>query len=305
MAKETNISWTDSTWNPWWGCQKVSPGCDNCYAEGVDKRTGDSHWGPGVSRRRTSVKNWGDPIRWNAKAEKFFAENGRRQRVFCASMGDIFDNAVPIEWFVDALEVIRLTPNLDWQLLTKRIGNVLPRLREAKAVIDFEARRDLWLWVKTWESGLEVPDNVWLGASIVNQEEADRDIVKLLNTPAKVRFLSMEPLLSAVDLSSWLGLTIAVDWVIVGGESGAAARPMNPSWVVDLKDQCKEHGVAFFFKQWGEWTPVTLLPVDGRLRSHSFDDGNSVVRVGVRAAGDRLDSVAYNNWPAVSAGEIV
>ena len=145
MSANTKIEWTDHTFNPWWGCQKVGPGCDHCYAETLDKRTGGQHWGPGAERRRTSVKNWNDPVRWNKQEFWVCEECGQRgtdkdlaktkgqpchhemtapvrQRVFCASMADVFDNAVPVEWRMDLFKLIADTPNLDWLILTKRIG---------------------------------------------------------------------------------------------------------------------------------------------------------------------------------------
>ena len=168
MSANSAIEWTDHTFNPWWGCQKVGPGCDHCYAETLDKRTGGQHWGPGAERRRTSVKNWHDPVRWNKQADAFFAEHGRRQRVFCASMADVFDNAVDPQWRDDLFALILATPNLDWLLLTKRIGNVGNML---PVPFDFDKHYP----------------NVWIGATIVNQEEADRDIPKLLAVTAAQR----------------------------------------------------------------------------------------------------------------------
>lgn len=243
MSENTKIEWTDHTFNPWWGCQKVGPGCDHCYAEALDKRTGGQHWGPGAERRRTSIKNWNDPVRWNKQADAFFAEHGRRQRVFCASMADVFDNAVPAEWRDDLWQLIWDTPNLDWLLLTKRIGNVGPMLPEE------------------WGNGMiDHWPHVWIGVTIVNQEEADRDIPKLLASPAHKRFLSMEPLLGPVDIPMFYapqhGARIEdgaqspkIDWVIVGGESGPGARPMHPDWARSLHDQCEAAGVPFFMKQ--------------------------------------------------------
>lgn len=266
MSANSKIEWTDHTFNPWEGCQKVSPGCDHCYAETRNARfAGGSaiNWGPGAPRRRTSYTNWNQPKRWNDQAGAFLAEHGRRQRVFCASLADVFDNAVDAAWRADLFALIQHTPELDWLLLTKRIGNVQAMLPEAIV-------------------GGELPGNVWLGATIVNQEEADRDIPKLLRVPAHLRFLSMEPLLGPVDLGlrceNWsddivmdpetgayeccrscdfTGVGNAVDWVIVGGESGAGARPMHPDWARDLRDQCEAAGVPFLFKQWGEWSPIS------------------------------------------------
>ena len=267
MSENSTIEWTDHTFNPWEGCQKVGPGCDHCYAETRNARFAGGvaiNWGPGAPRRRTSAANWRKPLQWNAAHGEFYAAHERRQRVFCASLADVFDNAVDPQWRADLFHLIEQTPNLDWLLLTKRIGNAEKMIREARLSLVGSTR-------------LVVPDvlpNVWIGATIVNQEEANRDIPKLLDTPARVRFLSMEPLLGPVDLTrldpslfaasanaltgrwKWKDgpartETAAIDWVICGGESGPDARPMHPSWPRALHDQCKKAGAAFFMKQMG------------------------------------------------------
>ena len=208
MAKNTRISWCHSTWNPWIGCTKVSPGCDHCYAEAQDARGrwdgGRKHWGPGVTRYRTSAGNWNHPIRWNAEAKR----TGKRHLVFCASLADVVDNEVPWEWRRDLFHLIRCTPTLTWLLLTKRIGNAERMIEQAVIESAPHERDHFWPW-----------PHVWLGASIVNQEEADRDIPKLLATPAAKRFVSYEPALGPVDWSQWLYGSPRLDWIIVGGES--------------------------------------------------------------------------------------
>ena len=256
MSENTKIEWCDHTFNPWEGCQHAGPGCDGCYAEARNARFGGGtapNWGPGAPRRRTSAANWALPKRWNAQAATFMAQHGRRQRVFCASLADVFDNAVDPQWRDDLFELIAATPNLDWLLLTKRIGNVGNMLP-----VPFDFDRHF--------------PHVWIGATIVNQAEADRDIPKLLDVPARVRFLSMEPLLGPVDIKPWLQQkffhggralngrammrshpTERLDWVIVGGESGPGARAMHPDWARSLRDQCQNAGVPFLFKQWGNW----------------------------------------------------
>lgn len=247
MSENTKIEWATHTFNPWEGCQKVGPGCDHCYAENRNVRFAGGvaiNWGHGAPRRRTSELNWRKPKAWNANHETFFAEHGHRQRVFCASLADVFDNAVDPMWRADLFWLIKQTPNLDWLLLTKRIGNARTMMADAIATIDPMAE-----WV------IPLP-NIWLGATIVNQEEADRDIDKLDKIPATVRFLSMEPLLGPVTLGFdrlWgTGSRNGIDWVIVGGESGPKARPMHPDWARSLRDQCEAAGVPFLFKQWGE-----------------------------------------------------
>lgn len=228
MAETTGISWCDATFNPWIGCQKISPGCDHCYAEvSTPSRTMKIIWGANEARKRTSVSNWTLPLRWNSQHGEFFAQHGRRRRVFCASLADVFDNQADPQWRNDLWALVRATPNLDWLILTKRIGNVIAMLPA------------------DWSEGYS---NVWLGISVVNQNEADRDIPKLLVTPAQVRWLSMEPLLGAVAFNE---LSTQIDWVVVGGESGSHARPMQAEWVEALRKQCEVVGVPFFFKQWG------------------------------------------------------
>lgn len=327
MAENSAIEWTDHTFNPWEGCQKVGPGCDHCYAETRNARFGSGvarNWGPGAQRRRTSVSNWRKPLRWQTDAAAFLAEHGRRQRVFCASLADVFDNAVDPTWRSDLFELIRATPDLDWLLLTKRIGNAATMARAAGG----------------W------PANVWLGATIVNQVEADRDIPKLLTTPAAKRFLSMEPLLGPVDLSQvrycdddgdeliysplsgqgvmsdlgfyhpgegpWEelnpGVVPALDWIIVGGESGAGARPMHPDWARGLRDQCSAAGLPFLFKQWGEWSPATdgdrCIALDGCNMPNLEPNGANgdgtirIARLGKKAAGRLLDGVQHDGVPA-------
>ena len=247
MGADSKIEWTDHTFNPWVGCTKISPGCDHCYAEGWAKRSGLVKWGG--ERRRTSATYWRQPLKWNAEAERA----GTRPRVFCASLADVFDNDVPVEWRADLFRVIRSTPALSWLLLTKRIGNVLPSLK----VLGCD----------------RLPENVWLGITVVNQEEADRDIPKLLAVPARIRFLSCEPLLAPINLASltlstdrgslygfnclstlfpWGALNYPlVDWVILGGESGPGARPFTLGWGKDIVRQCRAADVPVFVKQVG------------------------------------------------------
>ncbi|MCE4544633.1 MULTISPECIES: phage Gp37/Gp68 family protein [unclassified Caballeronia] len=306
MSENSKIEWTDHTFNPWEGCQKVGPGCDHCYAETRNARFAGGaaiNWGPGAPRRRTSPANWRKPLAWNAAHGEFFAQHGRRQRVFCASLADVFDNAVDPRWRAELFDLIDATPNLNWLLLTKRIGNVAAMLEDV-AARQFDLER------------LHAPaarDNVWLGATIVNQEEADRDIPKLLAVPARVRFLSMEPLLGTVDLrfrarsfgfpnhidrhGNAHGMPQGVHWVIVGGESGRGARPMHPDWARSLRDQCKRAGVPFLFKQWGEWLGAHQdgSPEHEPLELNASDDP---IRVGKKAAGRKLDGATHDGFPA-------
>lgn len=302
MSKNTQIEWADHTFNPWEGCQKVGPGCDHCYAETRNARFAGGtaiNWGPGAPRRRTSAANWRKPLAWNAAHAEFYAAHGHRQRVFCASLADVFDNEVDPAWREDLFKLIEATPNLDWLLLTKRIGNVGNML---PVPLDFD----------------RLYPNVWLGATITNQAEADRDIPKLLELDARIKFLSMEPLLGAVDFAkvpgfNRIGLNLGNWWVIVGGESGAGARPMHPDWVRGIRDQCRHADVPFLFKQHGEWAPAqdgrsvlgkTLTvqgatPFTDRPKWHRFEDGQHMAKIGKRAAGRELDGHTYNGFPEV------
>ncbi|AMV00292.1 phage Gp37/Gp68 family protein [Xanthomonas citri] len=338
MAAASKIEWTDSTFNPWIGCTRVSPACDHCYAAvSTPARALGVAWGAGQPRRRTSAANWKLPLRWNARASEFgqcdvcgwrgerkprwavcpACKNGlmkpARRRVFCASLADVFDNEVDDpQWRIGLLELIAATPDLDWLLLTKRIGNAEQLLDEALDVMSHGLTR--------WR---DVPwPNVWIGATIANQAEADRDIPKLLRAPAAVRFVSVEPLLGPVDIAWALGHRVGIaagflqrghfspglevlrplDWVIVGGESGAHARPMHPDWARSLRDQCEATGVPFLFKQWGEWCPTgqakdaagegVVLPGKGRNRQWTH-------RIGKKAAGRLLDGVEHSGFPGI------
>ena len=286
MAERTTIEWTDRTFNPWLGCQKVGPGCDHCYAEAImAKRFGRVAWGPGEERVRTSPANWKLPLKWDREA----ALAGKPSRVFCASLADVFDNAVPTKWRDDLWNLIAATPHLDWLLLTKRPQNITKMLPPS--------------WGNGWR-------NVWLGCTVVNQAEAERDIPHLLAVPAAVRFLSIEPLLGPVDLTRLDMLNVfriirAVDdqfyphnvfdalrghsdihpihgaepnWgrihlVIVGGESGPDARPMHPDWARSLRHQCLVARVPFFMKQMGGARKSAMPQIPEDLMIREFPNG--------------------------------
>jgi protein gp37 len=221
MGFNSKIEWTTHTFNPWWGCTKVSDGCKFCYAALLSNRYGHDVWGPGKPRRLMSDNHWLGPLKWNAEAER----QGVRYRVFCASMADIFEEEAPAGQLDRLWQLIRQTPNLDWQLLTKRPHRIAHNLPE------------------DWGEGY---DNVWLGTSVEDEQVIDR-IPHLVAVPAIVHFLSLEPLIGPL-----CNLPLkSIDWVIVGGESGPGARPMNKSFVLDIRRQCRAAGVAFFFKQWG------------------------------------------------------
>ena len=259
------IEWTNHTFNPWWGCTKVSPACDHCYAETWAKRTGHNVWGATSPRRVLSDDYWRQPLRWDRDA----ARVGRRSRVFCASMADVFEPRPSLE--LDSLRqrlwrLVERTPNLDWLLLTKR-----PHL----------ARRFV-PWTDTW------PARVWLGTTVENQHFADRRIGFLLDVPCRYRFLSCEPLLGPVELSAYIG---ALHWVIAGGESGPRARPPLPDWIRGLTDQCVAAGVAFHFKQWGNMYPQETVAADDARAGRSF------IRMSKKNAGRVLDGRTWDELP--------
>lgn len=283
MGKESGISWTDATFNPWWGCHRISPACDHCYAAALSKRAGFDIWDN--SKYRTfGAKHWAEPIAWNNGA----AKSGVRRRVFCASMADVFDLDAPARERDNLWDLIEDTPHLDWLLLTKRIGNVLK------------------LVPPRWNGVM--PLNVWLGSTVVTQVEVDRDLPKLLRIPATVHFISCEPMLERLDITRYLWGRAelcahcpqdidcdcsfytrralagepSLDWAIAGGESGGKARPINPAWVRDLRDQCVLGGVAFHFKQWGQF-----MPHDGSMRRVSA----------AWMAGRELDGRIWDQFP--------
>jgi protein gp37 len=241
MAETTAIEWCNHTFNPWLGCAKVSPGCVHCYAESISRRNPRvlGVWGPSGTRVIASESYWRKPPAWDRKA----ARAGERRKVFCGSMCDVFEDHPDV---VDArrrlFDLIPETPHLDWLLLTKRPENVVPMVER-----------------------LDQFPNVWLGASVEDQKRAEERIPELLRVPAVIHFLSCEPLLGPVSLLCdgdgrgryWLMSATdspcapAVDWVIVGGESGSRARPMMLEWARWLVVQCRRAGVPAFVKQLG------------------------------------------------------
>lgn len=329
MAENSKIEWCDHTFNPWIGCTKISTACDNCYAEGWAKRTGQIALWQG-ERRRTTPANWNLPLKWNAQAER----EGRRYRVFCASLADVFDNQVPDEWRTDLWTLIATTKSLDWLLLTKRPQNIAKMLPDHR------------VGAQPWGDGWP---NVWLGTTVENQQQADLRIPHLLSVRARVHFLSCEPSLGPLNFR-WTNHAMdarretyrqyldrngsvdqyealkKIDWVIAGGESGPNARPMHPDWARGLRDQCADAGVPFFFKQWGEWAPqlgAIDIHDDNPERSRftwaewtdwgsgewhwdirknpqwcdEMDADHSMVRVGKKRAGRLLDGREHNEFP--------
>lgn len=241
MAENTKIEWATHTFNPWEGCQKVGPGCDHCYAEARNARFGGgtaTNWGPGAPRRRTSASNWRKPLQWQAEAKR----TGIRPRVFCASLADVFDNAVDPQWRRDLAALIVACPDLEWLLLTKRIGNALDML------------------IDMFPDG--VPENVRIGATVVNQDEMNRDMSKIAGIAVATHlkpFLSIEPMLGPIIFAEtnprWHRF---IGQVICGGESGRNARDWEgfSEAARSLLDQCKAVGTPFFMKQMPKKAPI-------------------------------------------------
>ncbi|TXL78833.1 phage Gp37/Gp68 family protein [Vineibacter terrae] len=281
MARNSKIEWTHHTFNPWWGCVRVSPACKHCYAEAWAHRLALDLWGKASPRRFFSEAHWRQPLNWNEAAKR----QGVRPRVFCASMADVFEARNDLnEWRAKLWSLIERTEHLDWLLLTKR---------PERAAVSVP-------WRSAW------PENVWLGTTAENQKWADRRIPALMRIPARVRFLSCEPLLGELDLRRWLNpcqldSTAKIDWVIAGGESGTRARPMNPQWVRSLRDQCEREGTPFHFKQWGHWAPIEKKNHRG-VETIVFSGNNGeeeiLAKVGKHASGRVLDGRTWDGLPA-------
>lgn len=258
MGKDSKIAWTDHTFNPWWGCTKISAGCKNCYAEGTANRFG-TIWGDQAERRFFGDKHWNEPRKWDESARKA----GTRARVFCCSMADVFEDRDDLKPHRERLwELVEATPNLIWLLLTKRPENLRNLLPTS--------------WLASPRS------NVAIGVTVECQDTARERIPELLQTPAAVRFISAEPLLS--PLSSYIEIDPTelgakrwrsgkagynyfkgncalgdcsvergprIDWIIVGGESGPRSRPCHVNWIRSIVIQCKDADVPCFVKQLG------------------------------------------------------
>lgn len=238
MAQDTIIAWTDATFNIAWGCEKISDGCKHCYADTLSARYGHDVWGPGRPRRTFGPKRWAEPEKWDRQA----AAEGRRHRVFCSSMTDwLLDDPTIDAERAKLWDLIRRTPNLDWQLLTKRSDRIADALPA------------------DW--GPDGYPNVWLGVSVENRRHGLPRVDHLRSIPAVVRFLSCEPLLE--DLGEF-DLT-GIDWVIVGGESGPGHRPMDHEWARSIRRLCDRMGTAFFFKQSSSHLTERGIELDGEI----------------------------------------
>ena len=319
MADGTNIEWTDATWNVVNGCSVTSPGCKHCYAMKQAHRVEARR---GLTEKTAGGMVWTGEVRFNEKVLEQPLRWKKPRRIFVCAHGDLFHESVPDEWIDRVFAVMALCPQHTFQVLTKRSA----RMREY-----FEKHRDAGgpcksmaiIWdqaieiatehgcVPQYRPSLETLPNVWLGVSVEDQTRADERIPDLLATPAAVRFLSCEPLLAPVDLAllhhdgitnidalrgthgvvGMSGDCAAIDWVIVGGESGPKARPMHPDWARSLRDQCAAAGVPFLFKQWGEWAPCESE--NGTALPGEFP----AMRVGKKRAGRLLDGVQHDGFP--------
>lgn len=325
MSDRTKIEWTDASWNVVTGCTVVSPGCDNCYAKTFAERwrgTPGHYFEQGFDVQLRPDK-LDQPLRWK-----------KPRRIFVNSMSDLFHKDVPDEYIARVLAVIALTPQHTYQLLTKRHG----RMKSLLGGVDgsghrlLEATTDETTAQALYDAPWPLP-NLWLGVSVEDQARADLRIPALLDTPAYMRWLSCEPLLGPIDLRATDKDTLVdggIDWVVVGGESGHGARPMHPDWARDLRDQCTDTGVPFFFKQWGEWTETPreqashLVHVNGTLIARAegttdFPYGSAsgrdqdlvdrghpgwirARRVGKKAAGRELDGRTWDEFPVAPRG---
>lgn len=286
MSK-SKIEWTDRTWNPVTGCTKVSQGCKNCYAE----RMYDRFHGHGSFKNVICHEDrLNQPLKWKEPS-----------LVFVNSMSDLFHEDVPFEFIDSCFIVMAESKRHTFQILTKRPARLIEYLKTS-------------LLEENWPLS-----NVWLGVSVEDQKNAEERIPLLLQVPAAIRFLSCEPLLGPVNISSWfypkelVGMEVRsydgdqqsylkqdIHWVITGGESGPAARPMHPDWARFLRDQCAAAGVPFFFKQWGEWLPFYQCTPDQMkvyCSSHESWPDNNAFRIGKAKSGNLLDGKQHLEYP--------
>lgn len=307
MSANSSIEWTEHTFNPWWGCTKISPGCTHCYAETWAKRVGSKVWGDNADRRFFTEKHWADPLKWDVAARKA----GVMHRVFCGSMCDIFENRMDLD--TPRIRVFQLaieTPNLLWLFLTKRSDRPVQMLPRE--------------WMERW------PRNVMIGFTIEDQQRLDErcEHIHLLRRqfPSSRMFASCEPLLSFLQWRSLNSDRLELfDWVIGGGESGAGARPMHPEWIRKLRYDCRTRTdmgrpwpVPFLFKQWGEWAPceqfqpgahpLGVITQFGTLLQGpdmvSGGDSNAeiICRSGKKLAGRVLDGATSDAIPTLPYG---
>ena len=326
---KTAIEWTDESWNPLRGCSRVSAGCQNCYAEKFAFRFKSD--GQPYEGLIAKGGQWNGNIKLVPELLNKPLSWKKPRKIFVNSMSDLFHENVPFEYIDQVFNIMALCPQHTFQILTKRPQRMLEYFFIASLVGSseelFKNARLRW----------PLP-NVWLGVSVENQETANERIPLLLQTPAAVRWISAEPLLGRVDLCETMNIwynqtegrlvqgeqlkSRAIDWVVVGGESGSSSRPMHPDWVRSLRDQCAAANVPFLFKQWGEWCPLENVPNDykrrGRtktaewvfgklfIQSVQFDDPEDgwcdephLYRIGKTKAGRLLDDVLHDDYPVI------
>lgn len=297
---KSKIEWTDRVWNTVTGCSKISPGCDNCYAERMSKRFAET-WGlPADDPFKVTLypERLEQPLRWT-----------KPSKVFVCSMADLFHDDVSFEFTHEIWDVMKSCPQHTFLVLTKRPEKMKEALERIYSLQRFGWAKGFW-------------NHVWLGVTAENQEQADKRIPILLQISAAKRFVSVEPMLSEVKILNYLGEEVkwnchgdeisrrtSLDWVICGGESGPGARPMHPDWARSLRDQCKSAGVPFFFKQWGEWAECPpefqhkRIDIDGRDLTELpgiWDESDTVMqRVGKKKAGCLLDGQEWKQYPRV------
>ncbi|QPX61758.1 hypothetical protein SEA_BUNKER_55 [Gordonia phage Bunker] len=323
MSDRTEIEWTDATWNVVIGCDKVSPGCDNCYAIRTAHRM-QANPNPKVSGPYTGTEADGEwtgrvnlvparldmPLRWQ-----------KPRRIFVNAQSDLFHDDVPPEFLEQVFAVMAATPQHSYQILTKRHA----RMRSLLSLEFFQMFTQSEFLRLRLKYDLDVPfptwplPNVWVGVSVENQKWADIRIPALLDTPAAVRFVSAEPLLGPIELRPDWGYGPGIDWIIAGGESGSGARPMHPDWPRALRDDRDVVGAAFLFKQWGEFVPripdipdartvndylvspkngdtirIADVPSSAHLVPATFA---TMSRVGKHRADRQLDGRTWNEFP--------
>jgi protein gp37 len=286
MSANSKIEWTEHTFNPWWGCSKVSPGCANCYAESFSKRVGFKIWGQDAERRYFGDKHWSEPVKWDREAAKL----GVMHRVFCGSMCDIFEDRPGLEDpRLTVFDLAEATPNLLWLFLTKRPQNANDMIPSR--------------WRAKW------PRNAMLGVTIEDQPRLEERMpyIAALSVifPGIKVFASCEPLLSALDWHDhWLEHFV---WIIGGGESGHHARPMHPDWIRKLRNDCESRRdmgrpwpLPFLFKQWGEYCQWSQTTDEAAVRFGAQPD--RAIKLGKRDAGRLLDGRTWDGIPILTYG---
>lgn len=316
MADHSSIEWTDATWNPITGCSIVSPGCTHCYAMKLaGTRLKHIPSREGLTKDTKAGPVWTGEVRLNRQWLRQPIEWKKSRKIFVCAHGDLFAENVPDEWIIEVFTVMAIADHHTFQVLTKRPDRARDFLSEPYRLDDIY---DNWY---TYSGGARQVyswplHNVWIGASAEDQLRYDSRRRYVDETPAKVRFWSLEPLLGPLDLK--IG-HVKPDWVIVGGESGQGARPMHPDWARSIRDQCAAAGVAFHFKQWGAWldereaTARSMAPGPEMFSAHGepkgdrwhfYDsrarNGDAMIRVGKKRAGRLLDGVEHNGFPVAS-----